>query len=145
MTTTQNILTKSVKFRLKAFTLLESLLTLSIVSFLAIGLSSNVSQTFQSVQENLFLLSFEQLYKDSQRLSAARQEPIDLILSDGRITNGYETIQVPRQVSVGENRQVTFDEGGGNSSLSKVTFTLPDKEVTYQLYLGSGKYQKKTR
>lgn len=52
----------------KAFTLLESILTLGIVCFLALLLSGSVHTAFQVVQEQVFLLEFESLYKDSQEL-----------------------------------------------------------------------------
>ena len=47
---------------------IESLVTLSVVSFLVLSLSGTVQQIFQKTQETIFFMSFEQLYTDSQQL-----------------------------------------------------------------------------
>ncbi|MGU3770055.1 hypothetical protein, partial [Clostridioides difficile] len=62
----------------KAFTLFESLLTLLVVSFLAISLSGTVQTVFRSVQEEIFLWEFEAIYKDSQKLAASSRQAVSL-------------------------------------------------------------------
>ncbi|HEM5162384.1 TPA: type II secretion system protein [Streptococcus suis] len=126
----------------KAFTLLESLLTLFIVSFLAVSLSGTVQTVFQSVQEEIFLWEYEAIYKDSQKLAASSHRSVSLTIGGQEVTNGYQSVQVPRNVEVLEGKTITFGEDGGNSSLTKIRFRLSRKTVTYQLYIGSGRYKK---
>lgn len=126
----------------KAFTLFESLLTLFVLSFLAVSLSGTVQTVFQSVQEEIFLWEFEAIYKDSQKLAASSHQKVRLAIGGQEVTNGYQTVKMPRNVEVLEEKNIKFEEHGGNSSLSKIRFRLSRKIVTYQLYIGSGRYQK---
>ncbi|HEM4386251.1 competence type IV pilus minor pilin ComGD [Streptococcus suis] len=126
----------------KAFTLFESLLTLFVVSFLAISLSGTVQTAFGSVQEEIFLWEFEAIYKDSQKLAASSRQKVNLAIGGQEVTNGHQTVQVPRNVEVLEGKTITFEENGGNSSLTKIRFRLSRRTVTYQLYIGSGRYKK---
>ncbi|GAW39425.1 competence type IV pilus minor pilin ComGD [Streptococcus suis] len=125
----------------KAFTLFESLLTLFVVSFLAVSLSGTVQTVFRSVQEEIFLWEFEAIYKDSQKLAASHQS-VSLTIGEQEVANGRQAVQVPRNVEVLEGKTITFEEDGGNSSLTKIRFRLSRKTVTYQLYIGSGRYKK---
>ena len=72
------ILKKRLPWQIKAFTLLESLVTLFVLSFLTLLLSGAVEKTFDSVKETLFWLQFEQIYRDTQKLSATRQSQMTL-------------------------------------------------------------------
>ncbi|HFI0036875.1 TPA: competence type IV pilus minor pilin ComGD [Streptococcus suis] len=126
----------------KAFTLFESLLTLFVVSFLAVSLSGTVQMAFQSVQEEIFLWEFEAIYKDSQKLAASSHQTVNLSIGGQEVTNGHQAVQVPRKVEVLEEKVIKFEENGGNSSLSNIRFRLSQKTVTYQLYIGSGRYKK---
>lgn len=130
------------KHSLPAFTLLESLLALFVVSLLTLILSGTVQRTFQVVQEQVFLWEFEALYKDSQQLAANFQQELTLKINEESLTNGYQTVRVPRQVTVLEEKSLVFYKNGGNSSLGKIRFRLKGKTVTYQLYMGSGRYKK---
>ena len=67
---------KLARLRIKAFTLLESLLALFVVSFILLGLSGSVQAGFNQVQEQLFFMEFEHLYQESQKLSLAGHEKI---------------------------------------------------------------------
>ncbi|MFM0899599.1 competence type IV pilus minor pilin ComGD [Streptococcus suis] len=126
----------------KAFTLLESLLTLFVVSFLVVSLSGTVQTAFRSVQEEIFLWEFEAIYKDSQKLAASSHQTVSLAIDGQEVTNGHQTVEVPRNVEVLEDKTIQFEENGGNSSLTKIRFRLSKKTVTYQLYIGSGRYKK---
>ncbi|HFI0578877.1 TPA: competence type IV pilus minor pilin ComGD [Streptococcus suis] len=134
--------TRLLKQTNKAFTLLESLLTLFVISFLAVSLSGTVQTAFGSVQEEIFLWGFEAIYKDSQKLAASSHQKVNLAIGGQEVTNGHQTVQVPRNVEVLEGKTITFEEDGGNSSLTKIRFRLSRKTVTYQLYIGSGRYKK---
>lgn len=121
---------------------MESLLTLFVVSFLAVSLSGTVQTAFQSVQEEIFLWEFEAIYKDSQKLAASSHQTVSLAIGEQEVTNGYQAVQVPRKLEVLEEKVIQFEENGGNSSLTKIRFRLSRKTVTYQLYIGSGRYKK---
>lgn len=126
----------------KAFTLLESILTLGIVCFLALLLSGSVHTAFQVVQEQVFLLEFESLYKDSQELAARTQEKVALRIAGEEVSNGYRIISLPPNVSIVEEKTIVFQDDGGNSSLEKISFKMSHKTIKYQLYIGSGRYKK---
>ncbi|MGQ7461951.1 competence type IV pilus minor pilin ComGD [Streptococcus suis] len=126
----------------KAFTLLESLLTLFVISFLAVSFSGTVQTAFQSVQEEIFLWEFEAIYKDSQKLAASSHQSVSLTIGEQEVANGRQMVKIPRNVKVLEEKTIQFEENGGNSSLTKIRFQLSRKTVTYQLYIGSGRYKK---
>lgn len=125
-----------------AFTLLESLLTLGIACFIIMMLSGSLNGIFQNVEEKIFFLSFENLYCDTQKLANARQQSLTLTVSQEEVSTDFSAVKLPPSVKVDKTYQVNFDKAGGNSSLAKLTFQTSDKEVNYQLYLGSGKYKK---
>ncbi|MDQ0222932.1 competence type IV pilus minor pilin ComGD [Streptococcus moroccensis] len=141
LTTTMLRENKDWKSSVKAFTLLESLLVLTIIISLTILLSSQVKPVFSKVRQQLFFLEFEHLYRETQELSQAQGQRLTLQLSHGAITNGYQTVTLPEDIT-GPNQTVVFETHGGNNSLQKLSFQTPTQSVHYQLYIGSGKYKK---
>ena len=137
-----NIQTRLQQSRLKAFSLMESLLTLVLVSFLTLSLSGTVQGLFRKSQETLFVLSFEQVYVDSQKLALSTRQDIFLELEGSQVSNGYQELNLPASIQLVQPLTLHFQETGGNSSLAKVQFQSSDGLVTYQLYLGSGRYKK---
>ena len=137
-----NIRTRLQQSRLKAFSLMESLLTLVLVSFLTLSLSGTVQALFRKSQETLFFLSFEQVYVDSQKLALSTRQDIFLELEGSQVSNGYQELNLPASIQLVQPLTLHFQETGGNSSLAKVQFQTADGLVTYQLYLGSGRYKK---
>lgn len=129
-------------FRIRAFTLLESLLVLFLVSLLTLSLSGSVNRAFEGLETRIFFAHFEQLYRDSQQLSHAQQTPVRLSIDSKKVTNGYQTIALPSRLAPKEPKIIEFSASGGNSSLGKIRFETQDLAVTYQLYLGSGQYKK---
>ena len=130
------------QFRIRAFTMLESLLVLGIVSLLALGLSSSVQSTFAAVEEQIFFMEFEELYRETQRRSLASQQKINLMLEETNIENGYQKLAIPKGIQLQSNQSITFDRAGGNSSLASVRFRTRKEVVRYQLYLGNGKIKR---
>lgn len=128
--------------KIRAFTLLESLLTLGLSCFIVIMLSNSVSSIFQTVEEKLFFLSFEHCYRDTQKLASLKQDNQVLTISQDGISNSVAHISLPETVSVVENYKIVFDNAGGNSSLAKVKFQTENQAIDYQLYIGSGNYKK---
>ncbi|MGT2926584.1 competence type IV pilus minor pilin ComGD [Streptococcus cuniculipharyngis] len=136
------IVKKVVKYQIRAFSLLESLWVLLIVSFLIISFSGSVRTTFDRVEEGIFFLSFEQLYRQTQRLSISRQEEMVLSITEHKISNQEETLPIPAGIRPEKDYLIRISRSGGNSSLSRVVFKTAQKSVRYQLYIGSGKYKK---
>ena len=56
MITMRNMVAKAAQWPIRAFTLLESLVTLAVVAFLTLSLSGSVTGIFQQVETNLFYL-----------------------------------------------------------------------------------------
>ena len=137
-----NIRTRLQQSRLKAFSLMESLLTLVLISFLTLSLSGTFQDLFRKSQETLFFLSFEQVYVDSQKLALSTRQDIFLELEGSQVSNGYQELNLPASIQLVQPQTLHFQETGGNSSLAKVQFQSSDGLVTYQLYLGSGRYKK---
>lgn len=132
---------KQLALPLKAFTLLESLLVLFLTSFLLITFSNSFSTIFTRVQEQLFFLEFEHLYKDSQQLAASQHSPVTLTIDGQSLSNGNQVISLPASISTPDTYRIIFDEKGGNSSLAKLTFHTSHQTRHYQLYIGSGRYK----
>ncbi|MGT2845934.1 competence type IV pilus minor pilin ComGD [Streptococcus massiliensis] len=125
----------------KAFTLLESLLVLVVTSTLLLLLSGTITSSFQTVEEHLFFLDFEHVYSESQKQSLAAYQPLELSINEKEISNGVSKIRLPKGISTSP-QTLTFDKGGGNSSLGKIIFRTRTKTVAYQLYMGNGKFKK---
>ena len=137
-----NIRTKLQQSRLKAFSLMDSLLTLLLISFLTLSLSGTVETVFRKSQETIFFLSFEQVYVDSQKLALSSRQEVVLKLEGNQISNGYQELVLPVSMRLVQPQTLYFQDKGGNSSLAKVQFQSSEGLVSYQLYLGSGRYKK---
>ena len=120
----------------------ESLLVLGMVSLLALGLSSSVQSTFEAVEEQIFFMEFEELYRETQKRSLASQKKLNLILEENSVRNDYQRLMLPKGILLESNQSITFDKSGGNSSLASVRFRTKKEVVRYQLYLGNGKIKR---
>lgn len=133
---------KALKSQTRAFTLLDSLLALMVTAFVVVSLTLSVGPIFARVEEQVFFLEFERTYLETQKLSATKGQKIALCLSADGVLAGTRRLTLPRSVTVEGFQEVIFDEEGGNSTLKKLVFLTADKEIRYQIYLGSGKYKK---
>ena len=79
---------------------------------------------------------------DSQKLALSTRQDIFLELEGSQVSNGYQELNLPASIQLVQPQTLHFQETGGNSSLAKVQFQSSDGLVTYQLYLGSGRYKK---
>lgn len=127
---------------IRAFTLMESLTTLFVSSFVIVIFAGSVRTTIVNIQDTIFFWEFEALYRDSQILAVNSQQEIQLQLTDEQLSNGYQSVKVPKGIDVVTERTIVFDKNGGNSSLAKLSFATENKTVSYQLYIGSGRYKK---
>ncbi|MBJ8350203.1 competence type IV pilus minor pilin ComGD [Streptococcus zalophi] len=133
---------KPKKYRIKAFTLLESLLTLATTSFLVLSLFASVSTILTQMEERLFFLNLEYLYQDTQKLSLASQKKRSITFNNQTVSTNRAVLKIPQSVHLKENLIITFNQAGGNSSLKKIIFETDHQTIRYQLYIGSGKYKK---
>lgn len=133
------------RYRTKAFTLLESLVTLTLVVFLTLLLSGSVRLGFEQMAEQVFLMEFEHLYLTSQQQSVLRQEGLVLTITQDGISNGERHLALPATVTLADELVLTLSDQGGNSSLKRVQFYTSSQVVTYQLQLGSGRYRKNSQ
>ena len=142
MITMRNMVVKAAQWPIRAFTLLESLMTLAVVVVLTLSLSGSVTGIFQQVEINLFYLRFEYLYRDSQRLASAEGSNVELQLTRDKVSNGRSSLLIPKSIHLDKGQTLVFDAKGGNSSLTKIRFSSDKEVVTYLLNMGSGKYKK---
>ena len=130
------------QLRIRAFTMLESLLVLGIASMLALGLSSSVQSTFVAVEEQIFFMEFEELYRETQKRSLASQQKMNLILEERSISNGYQRLAIPKGIQLQSTQSITFDKAGGSSYLISIRFQTRKEVVRYQLNIGNGKIKR---
>ena len=104
----RNIQKKLVLLQIKGFTILESLLTLFVASFLLLAVSGAVRSSFEQVEEQIFFLEFEHFYRESQKLSNATQRQLDMNFSRARISNGYNSLSIPRSDSSARRFDASF-------------------------------------
>ncbi len=142
MITMRNMMVKAAQWPIRAFTLLESLMTLAVVVFLTLSLAGSVTGIFQQVEINLFYLRFEYLYRDSQRLASSEGSNVELQLTKNKVSNGRSSLLIPKSIHLDKGQTLVFDAKGGNSSLTKIRFSSDKEVVTYLLNMGSGKYKK---
>ncbi|WEV60785.1 competence type IV pilus minor pilin ComGD [Streptococcaceae bacterium ESL0729] len=140
----KKILGKLVSYQIRAFTILESLLALSIVSLILLLSSKSLTQVLSKVEGELFVLKFEKIYRDTQLQSMVTRRRESLEIKDGIIYYLNRKLKIPSMVSFEKSYVINFSERGSNSSLQKIDikFPLQNKQVSYQLYMGSGKYKK---
>ena len=122
--------------------MLESLLVLGIASMLVLGLSSSVQSTFAAVEEQIFFMEFEELYRETQKRSLASQQKMKLTLEERSISNGYQKLAIPRGIQLQLHQSITFDKAGGNSSFASVRFQTRKEVISYQLNIGNGKIKR---
>ena len=120
----------------------ESLLVLGLVSIIALALSGSIQSSFAAVEEQIFFLEFEELYRETQKRSLASQQKTSLNLDGQMISNGSQNLIVPKGIQAPSGQSIIFDRAGGNSSLARVEFQTSKGAIRYQLYLGNGKIKR---
>lgn len=128
---------------IRGFTLLETLIVLSVTVLITLTFSINLESTLDRIKGELFILRFEHFYKITQEDAALFAEKESISVKNKRLYWEKECIDLPQEVDC-STFLITFDEKGENSSLQKVSFYLPEekKTIIYQLELGSGKFKK---
>ncbi|WP_374284818.1 competence type IV pilus minor pilin ComGD [Lactococcus sp.] len=131
------------KQTVRAFTLIEALLVLMITSFILLYFSSELTKTVKFVQNQLFILTFENAYKDTQADAGLLGIRTSFSSKNKILMRRSQKIDVPNEILI-DDFNIIFNEKGENSSLSKIKIRIPseNKTITYQLEMGSGKYKK---
>lgn len=132
------------KLQIKAFTLLESLVVLAISTSLILTTNNSISKVLKEIETTLFFMEFEKVYRETQQLSISQQKKTSLSINEKSFSNTIGKYTIPSYIKPEKSLTIDFNEFGGNSSLAKIRFQTPNKTVSYQLYLGSGQYKKKT-
>lgn len=132
-------------YRIKALTLLESLLVLFLCSSVLFLFSGSVKQSVRIARAEIFILQFERLYKDTQRMAGLKGQQQTLSASNGTLYIQEEVLKVPEEVEINDF-SITFDQKSGNSSLQKITIFLPYQKKTSLINwkLESGNIRKKS-
>ncbi|MGT2933447.1 competence type IV pilus minor pilin ComGD [Streptococcus catagoni] len=133
---------KPLRSKIKAFSLLESLLSLFILTFTIGLLSPSVSAIYSKVEEKLFFIDFEHFYKNSQKLSVLKQKMDYLNFTEAYISYGSSKLKLPKTVKLTYRGKIRLNKLGGNHSLARIEFATRENRITYQLQLGSGTYKK---
>nr|WP_285035197.1 competence type IV pilus minor pilin ComGD [Lactococcus petauri] len=116
-------------YRIKALTLLESLLVLFLCSSVLFLFSGSAKQSVRIARAEIFILQFERLYKDTQRMAGLKGQQQTLSASNGTLYSQEEVLKVPEEVEINDF-SITFDQKSGNSSLQKITIFLPYQKKT---------------
>ena len=134
---------KQVKLlQIKAFAMFESLLVLGLVSIIALALSGSIQSSFAAVEEQIFFMEFEEIYRETQKRSVASQQKTSLSIEGQTISNGSQKLIVPKGIQAPSGQTIHFDRAGGNRSLAKVEFQTSKGAISYRLYLGNGKIKR---
>ena len=133
---------------IRAFTLLESLLTLSVTCFVIMMFSVTFQKTIHVIRGELFVLEFEMMLKNQQAQAVTSAAPRSLSAVNGTVKINGANQPVPEETQFSDF-DITFNKNGNLQSIkeAKIVIVLPyegGRQVTYQLQLGSGQY-KKTR
>lgn len=143
MTIIKNIQQNLAMYHSKAFTLAESLLCLAVTTVTILLLSSSLAGVYESVERELFFISFEHFYRHCQKMSVLKQEESTLHFTAHRIKYGQRELVIPDHIRLLNQGTIPFNKTGGSHSLAKIEWQTPREKMTYQLNLGSGNYQKR--
>ncbi|WP_279310600.1 competence type IV pilus minor pilin ComGD [Lactococcus petauri] len=132
-------------YRIKALTLLESLLVLFLCSSVLFLFSGSVKQSVRIAHAEIFILQFERLYKDTQRMAGLKGQQQTLSASNGTLYSQEEVLKVPEEVEINDF-SITFDQKSGNSSLQKLQyfFLIRKKPSLINWKLEAGNIRKKS-
>ena len=118
----RKIVEKLVRLQIKAFTLVETLLTLMIVSFIYLAYRDRSRRAFSRWKKKYFFAEFEHLYQESQKIALARQTELDVEVTARKIQTPYQTVEIPDSVILQDPKTIRLDRAGGNSSWPMFTF-----------------------
>ena len=134
--------------RIRAFTLLEALVTLSVSCLIILLFTNTYQDTVHAVRGQLFVLQFENKLKHQQAQAITRAETRSLSATNHVVKMNDQVLETPKE-TLFSDFNITFKENGNIKSIkaAKIIITLPyegDKQIIYQLQLGSGQYKKTT-
>ena len=137
------------KFRqIRAFTLLESLVTLSVSCLIILLFTNTYQDMLHRVRGQLYVLQFENKLKHQQAQAITRAETRSLSATNHVVKMNGQVLETPKE-TLFSDFNITFKENGNIKSIktAKIVISLPyewNKQLIYQLLLGSGQYKKTT-
>ena len=137
------------KFRqIRAFTLLEALVTLSVSCLIILLFTNTYHDMLHRVRGQLYVLQFENKLKHQQAQAITRAETRSLSATNHVVKMNGQVLETPKE-TLFSDFNITFKENGNIKSIkmAKIIITLPyegNKQLIYQLQLGSGQYKKTT-
>ncbi|PCS05641.1 competence protein ComGD [Lactococcus piscium] len=124
------------------------MVTLSISCSIILLFTNTYQDTLHAVRGQLFVLQFESTLKHQQAQAITRAETRSLSATDHVVKMNGQVLDTPKE-TLFSDFNITFKENGNIKSIksAKIIITLPyegNKQVIYQLQLGSGQYKKTT-
>ena len=101
----------------RAFTLIESLLVLFIVSFCIIAFQFSCSTVLETIEEKIFYLSFEHFYMEEQELAVVKQEERTIRFENNQIVGKDVRLPIPRGTTGPDHVTLTFNKEGRERSV----------------------------
>ena len=166
----KKLMIKLKKAKAQAFTLVEMLVVLLIISVLLLLFVPNLTKQKDTVDDKGKAAVVKVVESQAELYSLDKNEDASLskLQADGRITaeqakaykdyhakqktslnldgqtisNGSQKLTVPKGIQAPSGQSIIFDRAGGNSSLAKVEFQTSKGAIRYQLYLGNGKIKR---
>ncbi|EHI69310.1 competence type IV pilus minor pilin ComGD [Streptococcus ictaluri] len=129
-------------YHIKAFTLMEGVLSLFVITFMILCLWVPLTNSYATIEEQLFFTRFEHLYRHHQKMALLKQEEIVIALQTRQIRVKGDILRIPKGIQLKTSQELKLDKQGGNHSLAKISFDNRGRRITYHFYLGSGNYQK---
>lgn len=137
----------------QGFTMAEALITLMVVSMFVLLPSLSLSGWQKTMEEELFISSFEKNIAAAQQAAIARQRITRInflketiaFMNTKYASNETVALSIPEGVTCESPGTITFKSTSGNySELRSVTINVPRRRMSikYQFMLGSGKYTK---
>lgn len=144
---------------MKGFTLIESLLVLSICTAFMLLPTLAIKKWKQVLEVERFLSSFEKRILltqqmaivnmlDTQMVFYEQDQQIQFIIPENRSKLEDMVLEVPAVLRATGPRKIIFKKGSGNNgNLSKFSFSWIEKNqlIEFQFQLGSGRYVKKIK
>jgi competence protein ComGD len=138
----------------RGFTLVESLITLFVVTSFTLLPTLSTIRLQDKIEIEQFFASLEKRILASQQAAITGMLPSEMQITDSSIyfrtlvSTGidWSLLIIPKElVYTGTSKLVFSMNSGNNSSLSKMSFYWKEKKetISYQFQLGSGRYIKK--
>lgn len=133
----------------KAFTLVETLIVMFIISILLILTNYLIYKPTQELEEHLFVDQTKQMLSRVQLYAIASQNEASIYLKNKKYTfqsNLYGILQFPipkSLISMYQQKSIIKYDDEGNTTVNKIIFNWPNAKdkFQYQLFYGHYRYE----